>query len=251
MTKNDAPLINLADIAEALTLLSRLPIASQGKRGSAAVWAYPVAGLAIGGIAGAAGHLTVYLGLPTALAAIAALACQIIITGAMHEDGFADSVDGLWGGWDRTRRLEIMKDSQIGSYGVIALCLSLTCRWVLLWFLFDLNHEAAPAAIAVAAALSRAAMPVLMWSLPHARADGLSHSVGAPSVQSVLIGLAIAAFAACILTLSTALPAIIAAGCVTLVVRQIARAKINGQTGDILGATQQMVEIVVLTAIIA
>nr|WP_309501926.1 adenosylcobinamide-GDP ribazoletransferase [uncultured Roseovarius sp.] len=251
MTKNDTPRFDPTDIAEALTLLSRLPVAARGTRGGAAAWAYPVAGLVIGGIAGLAGCLATYFGLPAAIAAVVALTCQVVITGAMHEDGLADSADGLWGGWDRTRRLEIMKDSRIGAYGVIALCLSLLCRWALLWLLFEVSAGGALAAIIATAALSRSAIPVLMWRLPQARAGGLSHSVGAPDGQTVLTGLALGAIAAFILIWGSALSAILLAALVTLGAGRIARAKIGGQTGDILGAVQQLVEIAVLMAIVA
>ncbi len=250
MTKSDTALTNPADIGEALTLLSRLPVASRGTRGGAAAWAYPVAGLVIGGIAGAVGCIAIFFGLPATIAPIAVLTSQIVMTGALHEDGLADSADGLWGAWDRTRRLEIMKDSQIGTYGVIALCLSLLCRWALLWQLFEASPGFALAAIAATAAVSRAAIPVLMWQLPHARAGGLSRSVGVPSGQTVLIGLAIATVAAFTLVWSAAIPAIILAALVTLGTGRIARAKIGGQTGDILGAVQQLVEIAVLMVIV-
>ena len=100
----------------------------------------------------------------------------MITTGAMHEDGLADTVDGLWGGWTRDRRLEIMKDSHIGTYGVLALIVSAGLRWSVLAGLLTLG--AGP--VVAIAVLSRASMPALMAALPNARGDGLAHKVGAP-----------------------------------------------------------------------
>ena len=132
MQKSD---IKGIDAVLALVLLTRLPLPHLPKdsfaRQSRAVWAFPLAGLVVGGLATvmAAAALAVW---PPAVAAGLALAVQILVTGAMHEDGLADSADGLWGGFDRSRRLEIMKDSQIGTYGVLALVLSLGLRWLTL-----------------------------------------------------------------------------------------------------------------------
>ncbi len=98
-------------------------------RGALAAWAYPLVGVVVGGLGAVTGALALWLGLPAPLAAGLVLLAMIAVTGALHEDGLADTADGFWGGWDRARRLEIMKDSQIGSYGVIALILSLGLRW--------------------------------------------------------------------------------------------------------------------------
>lgn len=255
MRDND-PLMQLTDITAALSLLSRLPLSSlplpgaDTTRGAHAAWAYPLAGLVLGTIAGAAGMIALWLGLPTALTALIMLAALVIVTGALHEDGLADTVDGLWGGWTPARRLEIMRDSHIGTYGVIALILSLGARWGALWGLLNIGLDAALAGVIVAAMLSRAMIPAVMWSLPHARADGLSHHVGRVPGRSVLIGLGVAGGAALLLTGGTAIIALIVAGGVTLGICAVARAKISGQTGDILGATQQITEIALLCTLL-
>ncbi|PVA11936.1 adenosylcobinamide-GDP ribazoletransferase [Pelagivirga sediminicola] len=247
MRKNDAPA--LGDIPAALGLLTRLPAFGAAPRGAVAAWAYPLAGMVIGLIAGCAGLITLWAGLPAPLAALVTLTTQIALTGAMHEDGLADSVDGLWGGWTRARRLEIMKDSHIGAFGVIALILSLSARWAALWLLFQ--HGNALAAIIVAAALSRAALPALMRALPHARGAGLSHGVGRPAWRIVGWAVGVAAIAAVVLLGWSGIGAILWALIATIAVGWIAQAKIGGQTGDILGAAQQVAEIAVLLSIIA
>ncbi|MCL4143386.1 UNVERIFIED_CONTAM: hypothetical protein GTU68_038383, partial [Idotea baltica] len=171
-----------------------------------------------------------------AAAAGLTLATLIITTGAMHEDGLADSADGLWGGWTPARRLEIMKDSNIGAYGVIALILSLGLRWQALTLLIVVD-ALAPALI-VTAVVSRAAMVPVMTYLPNARTTGLSHTVGKPTSKTALIACGLAAIIALIFLGFGALWLYFAAVLTTVTCAAIARAKIKGQTGDILGATQ-------------
>lgn len=236
-----------ADIAEALGLLSRLPVPSHNPRGGASAWAWPIAGLAVALLTGLVAVIALSLGVPPVLAAGLALAAQIAVTGGLHEDGLADTADGFWGGATPARRLEIMKDSRIGSYGVVALVLSLGLRWQALSLLLASGHGAAP--LVAAAVLSRGTMAVLMASLPNARGDGLSAAVGRPSqataflAAGVALGLGFAAVGWALLAplLWLSLAAIGLAA--------VARAKIGGQTGDVLGAAQQIGEIAVLIAL--
>lgn len=239
----------LSDIAEALALLSRLPVRASGTRGAAAAWAWPVAGAVLGALAGLLGALALALGLPAPLAAGLALGCGIVTTGALHEDGLADAADGLWGGWTPERRLEIMKDSRIGSYGVIALILGLGLRWSALAALFGAGHALAP--LICAGALSRAPMAVLAARLPNARPGGLSAATGRPGAGTETRAI----LAALLLGLVTAgaglIPAALAAGAATALAGRLALSRIGGQTGDILGATQQLAEVAVLATLAA
>lgn len=242
-----------ADVHAALGLLSRLPLPecpAARTRGADAAWAWPVAGLMIGALAGLAGVVALAAGLPSALAALVTLTASVALSGALHEDGLADTADGFWGGWTAARRLEIMKDSHIGPYGVIALVLSLLARWAALWLLFDLGGGAALAALLAAAALSRAAMPALIWALPPARASGLGHGMSTASGRSALLALATAAIAALVLVGWSAFGAVFWAAATTIALGLVARAKIRGQTGDVLGAAQQLAEIAVLLSIL-
>ena len=152
--ENDKPNIAAGDFSEALALMTRLPARAPGARRAAAAWAWPLAGALVAGLAGLAAALALWLGLSAAVAAGLALAVQIALTGALHEDGLADCADGFWGGMERARRLEIMHDSRIGTYGVLALVLGLGLRWALLAGLFAAGHVIAP--LLAAAALSRA-----------------------------------------------------------------------------------------------
>ncbi|MEO0829047.1 MAG: adenosylcobinamide-GDP ribazoletransferase, partial [Pseudomonadota bacterium] len=118
------PLLSIWDPLAALGLLTRLPVRLPDaaiSRGAKAAWAWPLAGLVVASLTAVIALLTLKAGLPQSLAAGLALGVQIMVTGGLHEDGLADTTDGIWGGWDKARRLEIMRDSRIGAYGVLAL----------------------------------------------------------------------------------------------------------------------------------
>lgn len=241
MRKNDI----IRDIALALVLLTRLPLPHLPKlwfqHQAPAVWAFPLAGLAVALPACGTAVLALHLGLPANIAAGLLLAVQILLTGAMHEDGLADSADGFWGGYTPQRRMEIMKDSQIGSYGVLALILSTGLRWMALSTLLSMDSVWFLLALAC---LSRALMPILMAALPNARNTGLSQSVGRPSAATAVIGLILAlVIATLVIGGSSALIVALAMGASTLGIALLARAKIGGQTGDVLGASQLLAEI--------
>lgn len=250
MHKHDTRLIAAVDLPAALGLLTRLPVVVDGEkavaRGAASAWAYPLVGVVLGVILAALVPLFQLFGLIDGIVAGLVLALSVILTGAMHEDGLADSADGLWGGWDRARRLEIMKDSRIGVYGVCAIGLGLLLRWLALTVIVAAGGYWV-AFIAVGA-LSRAAMVGLMATLPHARADGLSQSVGRPPQSAVWLALVLSAGSAMLMGLWALIPVAVVT---TALCGVIARAKICGQTGDILGATQQMNEIILLIATVA
>lgn len=243
------PLMTPGDVATALVLLTRLPLRANFTRGARAAWAWPLAGLVIGALAAVTGGLTLWLGLPVPLGALAVLTTQVILTGALHEDGLADVADGFWGGHDRARRLEIMKDSRIGSYGVIALVLSLGARWAALAALMSTGDFALP--LVVVAMLSRAPMAVLMAALPNARGAGLSQSVGRPSQATATLGVLIAVLASFLCLGAGALAPILWSTLAALTAAAVAKARIGGQTGDVLGATQQLAEIAALAALAA
>ncbi len=243
------PLMKPADIAEALALLSRLPVPAHVPRGAASAWAWPVAGLVLALIAGGVAALVLALELPPGIAAGLVLAVQVALTGGLHEDGLADCADGFWGGSGRARRLEIMKDSRVGSYGVIALGLGLGLRWTALTYLFGAGLLLAP--LVTAAVLSRGSMAVVMAALPNARGAGLAAGVGRPGRRTALaaVGLAVGlAFAA---TGWGAFVALFWAAVAAFGLALAARAKIGGQTGDVLGASQQLTEIAVLACLAA
>lgn len=237
----------LADVQLALALLTRLPLPGRAlpDRGAGAAWAWPLAGIAVGGLAALVAGTAQALGLPAGIAAALALGGQALATGAMHEDGLADTADGLWGGWTRERRLEIMKDSRSGSYGVAALVLVTLLRWTALAAVLEAGGWALPLAVAV---LSRVPMVVLMAWLPNARGEGLSQSLGRPDLRQALTAAGVGLGVALAVAGGPGLAMAGAAGAAALALGLVARAKIGGQTGDILGASQQLSEAAALVA---
>lgn len=245
MSANDST-VRTADLALAVGLLTRLPVPVDADlaaaRGARAAWAWPLAGLAVAGLAALTGTVALALGLPPLAVAGLVLGTQMMLTGALHEDGLADCADGFWGGHDVARRLEIMKDSRIGAYGTLALGVMLLVRGGALAALADAGPGALTAGLLAAAALSRAGMAALMHALPNARGGGLAARVGVPPRAAVLLGGGLALAVAVLAAGGPGLVAAAVAGGAVLAVGRIARAKIGGQTGDVLGAAQVMAE---------
>lgn len=244
----------LADLLAATQLLTRLPVGWIGATGehpalTRIVWAYPVVGAIVGVIGGGVYWIAHAIGCPPALAAIWSLAALVLATGALHEDGLADMADGFGGGATRERKLEIMRDSRIGSYGVIAVVLSLTLRVAAVALLA--TPGAVIAALIVAGALGRGVAIGLLF-LPAARSDGLAAQIGKPDGTATAAGFTLAALLALLLLpTGAALAAIIAAGIAGMATAWLARRQIGGHTGDVLGAGVQMAECLVLTVLVA
>lgn len=234
----------LDDLASGFGLLSRLPVPTRPFTGARSVWVWPLVGAVVGLVAAGAGWAGQAMGLPAGVTAAAVMATAAILTGAMHEDGLADSADGLFGGWTRERRLEIMKDSRIGSYGVLALLLTALVRWSALVALIGAG-PVWPVLVA-AGALSRAPMAILMAALPPARPGGLSAGTGRPPARRAAAGLGLAVLIAALCAGPAALPYTLAAILPALLMAALARARIGGQTGDILGASQHLAETAIL-----
>lgn len=237
-----------ADVLACVGFYTRLPVPGlAGERGFAdAQWAAPVAGLVVGAIVGTVLLLAQGLGVPAAIAAVLALGAGIAITGALHEDGLADVADGFGGGRTREDKLAIMKDSRIGTYGVLALGLSLLVRWSALAALAGAGGTVAMISIVAAHATGRALMPAMMHRLPAARAGGVSAGVGAvgrnPALAATALGLLAVLPGGLAMTLACA--AVLAI--VYLGVEALAHRQIGGQTGDVLGALEQACETAIL-----
>lgn len=233
-----------SELRIAVMLLTRLPAGRiKGAVPSMAdsVWAWPLVGAVVGGLGALVFGLTSLIGLPPVLAALMAVTAGLFATGAMHEDGLADLADGFGGGRDRARKLEIMRDSRIGTYGVAALILSLVLRVAAMESLAD-PAIVLPAMIALAA-VSRAMMGLWLYALPPARTEGLGHGAAKPGLPAVVVAVGLGAAACAVLPpvagLITALAALGGSGAVA----RIALRQIGGQTGDVMGAAQQIAEI--------
>lgn len=233
----------------ALALLTRLPLPNHVGSGAASAWAWPLVGGVIGVFAACLASLALWLGLTPGVVAAGVLGAQALLTGALHEDGLSDTADGLFGGWTRERRLEIMKDSRIGSYGMLALLLVTLARWSALVTILSMGaHWAALIAAGVA---SRAPMAVIMAILPNARGTGLSHATGQPDQGTALTAAALALAATVILVGSVTIPMLALVGLATGLLAFSAHRRIGGQTGDILGASQQLADAACLAVLAA
>ncbi len=192
------------------------------------------------------------LGLPPLVAAALAVAAAALATGAFHEDGLADTFDGLGGGWTPERRLEIMRDSRIGSYGGTALMLALIARVACLAAMLERGGLAAGVgAMLAAAVLSRPIALLPLALLPPARPDGASALVGRPSRAIAALAIGVALLLALALTVFAGTPVTgvfsglaLALAVTGLLTRWSARS-IGGQTGDVAGACQQLSEIAI------
>lgn len=249
--KTDRSPIVLTEILLALMLLTRLPMPrlphAAFDNSARAVWAYPIVGAFVGAIGGAFMIALSTGGMPDAIAAGGGIIAMLVITGALHEDGLADTTDGLWGGQSPERRLEIMRDSQIGSYGTLALITGIGMRWLAYAALLPLGVVP----MIVAAILSRGYLPLMMVFLPNARKTGLSHSVGRPTKTAAACAVIIAITSAGYLMGVPVIYALVVSGCIVVCLAGIAMSKINGQTGDILGSTQQVSELAILLTFVS
>lgn len=239
------------DIRITTTFLTRIPVGwvegMQVGDLARAAWSFPVIGMVVGGIGGAALYGAAALDLHPLACAFIGLAVMALVTGGLHEDGLADVADGFGGGGDKSRILEIMRDSRIGSFGVLALVFGIGIR------AGALSGVPGPGlawvTLIAAAAFSRAALPLIMLMMPAARSDGLSRNAGRPTTMGVAIALAfglIALFA--ILPMNLAFVAIMITIPLVGLVALWAYRCLDGQTGDVLGAIQQVTEMSVIIA---
>ena len=216
---------------------------------------FPVIG-ALVGVAGALVFLAGALLWPLPVAVLLSMAATVWLTGGFHEDGLADTCDGLGGAVSRERALAIMKDSRIGSYGALGLVLMLGLKAALLNAQGPVMRTTC--AMVLAHAVSRAAPVVLLALLryagdaEHAKAKPMAQQVhGADVVIALLSAGAVAALLATTLGLVHTLAALAAAALATAAMRRWLRRRLGGYTGDTLGATQQGAEAALLLALAA
>jgi adenosylcobinamide-GDP ribazoletransferase len=239
----------LSDLRKALSFCTRVPLAPAEPVDDGEVvrasWAWPVAGSLIG----ATGALVYWIAyrwhVPAEPAAMLGLGATILLTGAMHEDGLADTADGFGGGNGIDQKLQIMRDSRIGTYGACALVASIMLRWSAIAAIAEPRSVAV--ALVVAHAAARACLPVFMRLVPPARSDGLSRSAGYPPAQSAVIAVVLAAaivgFGLGGRGLIIALLILTVAG---IALARICIRQIGGQSGDVLGTMEQTAETAVL-----
>ncbi len=246
----DAPRGPFDDFVIATAVLTRLPVgAARASNGAvaAAGWAFPLVGAGIGALGAVAFFAAEALGLADPLAALLAVLAVVAITGAFHEDGLADTVDGFGGGRTREAKLAIMRDSRHGTFGILALVLGIGLRAAALDAIGDPIH--AGLALIAAHAFSRGALPPLMRLLPPARADGLGATAGRPSLLVAAVAAALGtAIGVAVLGPHAGGFAVLLTAVALLLAAILARRQIGGYTGDVLGFFQQIGEIVMLLA---
>ena len=202
---------------------------------------FPAVGVLVGGI-GAAALLSARWLWAEPVALVISMVATILVTGAFHEDGLADTVDGFGGGATAPRTLEIMKDSRIGAFGAIAIALSLLLKYAALTAI-----PAAEAALLLIAghAVSRTAGVFVMIGMPYVRDADQSRSK--PLVQTISgVSVATAIFTSIVASIPTGPRALIGGATVVVFVvwwRWVLRRRLRGYTGDCLGAAQQIAEI--------
>ena len=207
----------------------------------------PVVGLIIGALLAAAAMLLAQTPLVPGARVFLLLALGALLTGGFHEDGLADTFDGLGGGWSTDQKLEIMRDSRIGTYGALALVLMIGLRAGALW---GSDPGAWPTMLILSHVLGRWSTLPLLRALPYVRSSDAG--AGKPLVEStqswqVLAGTAFAMFVCIFLAPWSGILAIAAVAATTAVCALFLRAQIGGITGDTLGGVNVICEIVVLT----
>ena len=248
----------IADLARSVAFLSRIPVPDRfflGQSGSfsRAVRAFPLAGVLVALIPALVFYTLSQTG-DALVTSLIALALMVLMTGALHEDGLADAADGLGGGRDREHALAIMKDSRIGSYGVVAMLLSFLLRAASLAALARLDSSLAAVSMLAAACVSRSIM-IWHWSaLAPARTNGVAVAIGAPerTARNVALftgGLMGLVFVASHLGVMVAIFVLLVAAIAGQLFTAFVRRKLGGHTGDTIGATQQVSEIVLLATL--
>jgi adenosylcobinamide-GDP ribazoletransferase len=248
------------DLRSSIAFMTRLPAGWFGPARTErpdfrrAARVFPVVGGLVGLIGGVILIVAARLGEPLLVAAGLAVAVTMLVTGGLHEDGLADTVDGFGGGNTAARKLEIMDDSRIGAFGAAALVFSILFRVGALATLAAGGASHAALALVAAEAVSRAASVRLWHHLPAVRLSGLAHDTGTPDQNAMLIALAIAGAIVVItvvptLGLAAAVVGCLCAAAATYGFTRLSAQAIGGRTGDTLGACQQIAAVAFLIGV--
>lgn len=215
---------------------------------------FPAVGIVVGAVTAVVYMLSIWIW-PQTVAVLLSTISGIYLTGAFHEDGFADACDGLGGGNTPERVLEIMKDSRIGAYGAIGIGLMLALKCVVL---SSLPIYAVAMALLAAHPLSRLVSTALIWRLSYAKADGKAKPLAQPMSASefgiAAVTASLPAVAICAvgwLSWQAIVAGSIAMVVATLWLTGLLLRRIGGYTGDCLGALQQVAEVVFYLGLLA
>ena len=214
---------------------------------------FPAVGICVGAVSAAVLLLAGSIWSPV-IAALLAVAASIVVSGGLHEDGLADTADGFGGGWNVEKRLAIMKDSRIGAYGALTLMFSIALR---VTALAEMPLWSAAAALIAAHAAARITPIFVMNALPYAgdtAAMKVSYAdapVGSNDMGFALIVVACALVPLAFVSISSALSGLLFGALLAATIALWARRLIDGYTGDVLGAIEQMFEIGFLLGVAA
>ena len=212
--------------------------------------AFPLAGLVVGLFGALVYAIAHMLHLPPEGAAFIAIGAMTVLTGAIHEDGLADMADGTMAREKRSERLDVMRDSRIGTFGTLALIIVVGIKTGSITALGWSDHVATM--LLGSAAASRAFLPALMRYIPPARADGLAVQAGRPEENQVaLAALLGAALALLFLGPAAGFIAFAVGAGTAAFIGWFAKRRIGGLTGDVLGAAQQMSEAAMMLVVVA
>lgn len=245
----------ITEAVHSIGFLTRVPMpflpGTETVRQSDCLWAYPLIGLIVGGSGAACFGLATTIGLSSHLAALIAVAAAALVTGALHEDGLADFADGIGGGRTREQKLEIMRDSRIGTFGALALVFTVAIK---VEALATLPAGLAAGAFVLVHILARGllAMPFLL--LGPARTDGLAQGAGQPQLVTAIVALLIGGLSAGAFEFNrtfAGIALVAAAALAVFVVCRLARTYLGGATGDVYGAAEQAAEVAGLLALSA
>ena len=244
-----------SDTAASLSFFSRLPIEEPpglfDLSRSAGGW--PLAGIILAVVPALDLVINSWLGIPPLVSAFLAIAIAAALTGALHEDGLADTFDGIVGGRNPPERLSIMRDSRIGVFGVLALIFSVALRAAALSALVIVPSDAVLALLG-AAAVSRA-LALWHWSTTEpARSDGMAFAGGRPDTEALQIGLLTGLIAWIVLLIVFGLAAVLGLLVAALAIgvhSSFVNRRIRGHTGDTIGAAQQIAETLFLAGLSA
>lgn len=235
------------DFCAALMLLTRIPVnwdkvsPDNPPDMNRSLWAYPLVGLLVGLVAALIFYVCVFASIPNSISIVLTLSSVIFITGAFHEDGLADTADGFGGGGDKQEKLDIMRDSCIGTYGALALISAFLLK---VFALLELTHIEVLGTLVVAAVLSRLMIIYMLIMLKPARKDSLSTQSGKPGGDAIIFATGSALlFSGLVFDIRLIILMFLVACAVTFLFSRLARSQVGGFSGDILGASQQLTEV--------
>ena len=243
-------------IGTATMFLTRLPVGRHASADPAVLahatrW-FPLVGLLVGTLLAGAWALVAAVA-PAPLAVVATLVAGVLVTGAFHEDGLADVADSA-GAFAREARLEIMRDSRVGTYGALALVLLALARFVLVGELAARAAATLVAALLAAHVLARWSSVWLMARVPYARPEApnrvVAHGVGGPELAAASLVAALSLVPALALGGAAVLLAPPLAWLLAVAAGRRFRRTLGGVTGDCLGAVNVLVELAVLALLL-